>query len=122
MFTEPLDRVLVETPGAVMVTLMGFDGIAIETRERGDDAEKSTQAQTAVIELGAVAIQLKRVVEGLGAGDVQEFTVQTGDLTTVLRPLTPEYFLALALEPAGLVGKGRYLMRVVSPALLAALA
>jgi predicted regulator of Ras-like GTPase activity (Roadblock/LC7/MglB family) len=75
-----------------------------------------------VIELGAVAIQLKRVVEGLGSGDVQEFTVHTGGLTTVLRPLTPEYFLALAMEPTGLLGKGRYLMRIVAPALLTALA
>lgn len=114
MFTELLDRVLTGTPGAVSVTLMGFDGIAIETRDSDTNASQ-VNATNAAVELGNIASQLKRVAETMGAGDMQELTVQTGGLTTVLRPLTDEYFVALALAPGGSSGKGRYLLRVVSP-------
>lgn len=113
MFSELLDRVLKETPGAVGVTLMGFDGIAIENRSVDDPGAVSLQS--AFIELGAIAQQLKGVAAGLNASDVREVSVQTGELTTVLRPITGEYFLALSLKPDGNLGKGRYLMRVVGP-------
>jgi len=122
MFQELLGRVLNETPGAVSVTLMGFDGIAIDTQE---DAEAvfsmSTDVSAAAIELGNIASQLKRVTEGMGAGAVEELTVKTGALTTVLRPLTEEYFVAVSLAPDGNTGKGRYLLRVVGPKLVAEL-
>ncbi len=118
-FSELLDRILTETPGAVSVTLMGFDGIAIETRDAAEQPEVSPQ--TTAIELGAVASQLKGVAEGLGAGEVQELTLQTGALTTLLRPVSSEYFLALALRPGGNTGKGRYLLRVVAPKVVAEL-
>jgi predicted regulator of Ras-like GTPase activity (Roadblock/LC7/MglB family) len=119
MFAELLERVLNETPGAVGITLMGFDGIAIESREANDPGEVSPQA--AAVELGAIASQLKGIAAGLGAGDVREVTVHTNGLITMLRPLTPEYFLALSLRADGNTGKGRYLMRVVGPKLVAEL-
>lgn len=118
-FAEQLDRVLNETPGAVSVTFMGFDGIAIETRDAPE--QPAVSPQNTAIELGAVASQLKTVAAGLGAGDVEELTLYTGGLTTVLRPVTAEYFLALSLRPGGNTGKGRYLMRVVAPKLVAEL-
>lgn len=118
-FSELLDSVLTQTPGAVSITLMGFDGIAIETRDA--PAQTAVSAQNAAIELGAVTSQLKTVAEGLGAGELKELTLQTRELTTVLRPVTAEYFLALSLRPDGNAGKGRYLMRVVAPKLVAEL-
>lgn len=39
----------------------------------------------------------------------------------IVRVVTPEYFVALALRPEGNFGKGRYLMRVVTPKLQAEL-
>ncbi len=119
MFTDVLDRVLKETPGAVGVTLMGFDGIAIDSREADDPGVVAPQ--TAAVELGAIAQQLRGIADGLGAGDIREVTVHTSGLITVLRPLTPDYFLALSLRPDGNTGKGRYLMRVVAPQLTAEL-
>src|SRR5688572_9869109 len=121
MCSELLERVLTETPGAVSVTLMGFDGIAIETRD-STTAASAVNSNNAAIELGAIAGQLRGVAEGLGAGDVTEVTVHTNGLITVLRPLTKDYFLALSLTPEGNTGKGRYLMRVVGPKLAAELA
>jgi len=115
MFTEMLDRVLNGTPGAVSVTLMGFDGIAIETRANA--SADGVNHQTAAVELGNIASQLRRISESMGTGEMEEMTVQTGALTTVLRLLTDEYFVALSLLPGANSGKGRYLLRVVGPAL-----
>lgn len=117
MFAEILDRVLHQTPGAVSVTLMGFDGIAIDTRETDAAAESVVSPTSAHIELGMVASQLRTIAESLGAGAVNELTVHTAGLVTLLRPITPEYFLALSMKPDGNTGKGRYLMRVAAPRL-----
>ena len=39
----------------------------------------------------------------------------------MLRPLTDEYFVAVSLKPGGNTGKGRYLLRIVGPQLIAEL-
>ena len=113
MFAELLHQALVNTPGAVSVTLSGYDGIAIDAQKR-EEAE-TLGAADVVVELGMIAQQLKRVTEDLRSGEMQEFTVQTTSLTTVIRPVTADYFLALSLEPTGFVGKARYQLRVLAP-------
>lgn len=120
MFSEHLDRLLRETPGAVSVTLMGFDGIAIDEKQV-DGVEYEGDAQMAAIELGNIARQLRGISEGMGTGEVKELMVHTGGLTTVLRPVSEEYFLALSMAPGANSGKGRYLLRVVCPKLRAEL-
>lgn len=110
MFTEMLDRVLTGTPGAKAVTLMGFDGIEIASSSTRESAEAH---QIAVLELGNVAGELRRIAESVGTGEMEEFSVRMGELTTLLRPLTEDYFLALSLGPSGNTGKGRYLLRIV---------
>jgi len=117
MFSELLDRLLREVPGARVVTVMGFDGIAIETR----DKDGSVSETPAAVELAAVTSQLRRAAEGLNEGDVHEVSLETGGSVTLLRPLTSEYCLAMTLGADGLVGKGRYLMRVLAPTIAAEL-
>ena len=56
--------------------------------------------------------------EMLDAGETKEVSVKTERLTTVVRMLTDEYFVALALEPGGNVGKARYLLRTSAPTLI----
>jgi hypothetical protein len=45
-------------------------------------------------------------------------SVKTERLTTVVRLLSEEYFVALTLEPGGNIGKARYLLRVSAPKLI----
>lgn len=118
MFTELLNRLMKEVPGARAATVMGFDGIAIESVETmtADGTE-----QAATIEVAAVTSQLQRAAEGLGAGEVREIAVESEGMTTLLRPITSEYFIALTLGPEALVGKGRYLMRIMAPTVAAEL-
>ena len=118
MFAQLLDSVLLHTPGALSITLMGFDGIAIETREaQSGEGGGSSAWQAAAVELSHLTGQLRTISEGMGTGGVDELTVNTDGLTTVIRPLTDDYLVALSMAPGALFGKGRYLMRVVAPKL-----
>lgn len=119
MFTEVLNRLLREVPGARAATVMGFDGIAIESAD-AQDADGTEQAAT--IEVAQVTSQLQRAAQGLGAGEVREISVEADGHTTLLRPVNSEYFLALTLAPGALVGKGRYMLRVMAPGIASELA
>jgi len=39
-------------------------------------------------------------------------------VTTLIRVLTSDYFVAVALAPTGNIGKGRYMLRVAAPKLI----
>jgi predicted regulator of Ras-like GTPase activity (Roadblock/LC7/MglB family) len=118
MFKEALQDLLRGLPGARSATVMGFDGIAIDSV----DVDGATgQEQSAAIEVAAVASQLRRAAEGLGAGDVQEVALETDQQVTLLRPLTTEYLLAVTVGKDGYVGQARYRMRVAAPKLAAEL-
>ena len=54
----------------------------------------------------------------LDTGATNEVSVKTERLTTVVRMLTDEYFVALAIAPGGNVGKARYLLRTSAPKLI----
>lgn len=47
--------------------------------------------------------------------------IQAEKLTTVVRMLNGDYFVALALTPEGNLGKGRFLLRIAAPKFVAAL-
>ncbi|MBM4280778.1 MAG: hypothetical protein FJ137_08465 [Deltaproteobacteria bacterium] len=118
MFKESLATLLDNLPGARSATVMGFDGIAIDSV---DAADALGDEQSAAVELAAVTTQLRRAAEGLGAGDVQEVTLETERQVTLLRPLTSEYLLAVTLARQGFIGQARYRMRVIAPKLAAEL-
>lgn len=111
-FREHIQRIVESTPGAVACTIMGFDGIAIDTYELpGSNVDISTL----LIEFGAAAQQLRRTGnEGGATGELVEMSVTGGKLSAIIRPLTKEYFLAVVLGPNALTGKARFLMRVLA--------
>jgi predicted regulator of Ras-like GTPase activity (Roadblock/LC7/MglB family) len=109
MFKEELQRLVQHTPGAVAACVMGYDGIPIDSHD-GEHADGSEQA--ALVELGNLAAQARSAAEATGTPGVDDITLTTSRFTALMRPLTPEYVLGLVVRPGGLVGKGRYLMRV----------
>lgn len=114
-FGEHLQRVVQQVPGCLNCTLMGFDGIGVETAE-GEGA--SPRVGDAHVEYALLANQMRTAAAGLEAGDLHEVCIRSDELVTVLRPLTQEYLVAASFRSSGLVGKGRYLLRVIAPRLL----
>lgn len=118
MFTETLKDLVVNTEGGVASLLMDTSGIVLDLFvKEGSDLDITTVG----IEFSVVIGSIKRASEMLEAGGARELSIGTEKFTTLIRCLGDSYFLALALEPDGNFGKGRYLMRTAAPKLLAEL-
>jgi predicted regulator of Ras-like GTPase activity (Roadblock/LC7/MglB family) len=115
VFKEALKTMVENTEGGVAGLLMGFDGIAVDsyTREAGGEFDITTVG----MEFSVILSQIRKSAEILGAGTTQEIAIKAEKLTTIIYSINSEYFLALALEPDGNFGKGRYLLRTTAPAL-----
>ena len=118
MFREPLQKIVDNVEGGIAGLVMGFDGIAVESYTR--EGHK-IDVNTVGMEFSFILTQVRKAAEILDVGGVNEISIKAEKLTVVIRMLSPEYFLALALAPDGNYGKGRYLMRVVAPKLQAEL-
>ncbi|HLT30904.1 MAG TPA: hypothetical protein VK013_12760 [Myxococcaceae bacterium] len=112
-FGDHLASVVKQVDGALACSIMGFDGIAVETHQR--EGAEELELQATWIEYGNVVSQLKDAAQALKSGEVQEVSVNTERVITIMRLLSPEYFLVLALEATGNYGKGRYALRIAAP-------
>jgi predicted regulator of Ras-like GTPase activity (Roadblock/LC7/MglB family) len=115
MFKEALRDVVEGTEGGMAGLLMGFDGIAVESYTKSD---AGVDIQTLGMELSVVLKDVRRAVEQLQAGSAREIAIQAEKVTTLVRLLNPDYFIALTLLPDGNFGKGRFLLRLAAPKLL----
>ena len=109
MFHEVLRDMVERTDGAIASMLMGFDGIPVDGYNTAAD---SLNMESVGSEYGAVLGQIKQAASMLELGTAQEVSVHAANMTTVIRLLNDEYFVAMALRPAGNVGKARYLLRL----------
>ena len=118
-FREDLEAICGRVEGALAATLMGFDGIAIETAEM--KPAEGVELQTVMVEYSGILSQVRQAAEGLQMGKASEVSIRTEKLVAVARPLTPDYFVLLALSPDGNVGRARYELRIAGPKLAAQL-
>jgi predicted regulator of Ras-like GTPase activity (Roadblock/LC7/MglB family) len=71
--------------------------------------------------VSVVVKAIQRATEMLEAGEAREMAFKSDKLVTLIRVLNENYFLALALDPEGNFGKGRYMLRVTAPLVIEAL-
>ena len=117
-FRESIEKLLNKIEGGLACALMGFDGITVDTCTKPGGAGMP-DIQTLSMEFAHLIAQARRTLESVEAGMLEEFTLRTDKVTLVVRPLTPEYFLACAILPSGSLGRARYLMRLTAPGLRA---
>ena len=116
-FLPHLESVVTQVDGAIACSVMGFDGIPIETHQKSDakgDAA-SLELSTAWVEYANILTQVKNAAEMLKTGSVTEISINSEKVITLMRMVSPEYFLVLALKPDGNYGKGRYVLRITAP-------
>jgi predicted regulator of Ras-like GTPase activity (Roadblock/LC7/MglB family) len=113
MFQDSLKRLVSETEGGMAGILMGFDGIPVETYSVPSNT--AVDMQTVGMEFSFVLTQVRRAADILEVGALQEVAIRTDRLSVLIRVVSNEYFVALAIAPEGNLGKGRYLLRVVAP-------
>ena len=113
-FREILEKIVERTPGAVGGAIMGADGIpvdeyALPRRARGEDG---LDLPALAVEFQSVVEQARKVAGSLdGDGQLHELVLMTTGHQLLFRQIDDEYFVVVALEPTGTLGKARYLVR-----------
>lgn len=118
-FREHLEAVVNSVSGSVACSLVGFDGIAVDTHQpesRAADAA-AIDLNAALTEYGNLLSQLKSTALTLKTGAIGEMSVNTEKVITIMRMVNQEYYVVLALLPDGNYGKGRYALRLAAPKL-----
>ncbi len=108
MFKEVLQEVVDGTEGGIAGVLMGYDGITVD-HYTGNSA--SFDVESVGMEYSVVLKNIANAARMLEAGTTNEVSVKTDRLTTLIRPLTEDYFVAVTLHPDGNLGRARFLLR-----------
>jgi predicted regulator of Ras-like GTPase activity (Roadblock/LC7/MglB family) len=118
VFTEKLKKVVDHVGDGIGAVIMGLDGIAVETYIREKDG---FDINIIGMEFSFILGQIKRAAETLQVGGLTELVIKAERLTLVVRMLNEEYFIAVALLPAGNFGKCRFLLRMTAPQIISEL-
>jgi len=108
-FTDTLAKITERIEGCAAVVILGIDGIPIE-RQVGQ-MDPSLDIDLIATEFTTLVRRSMRTASDTGLGDLREMVIVTDLMTFVLRPITSEYFLFLALNPGGNVGRARFELR-----------
>ncbi len=114
MFKEILRKIIGKMNGeAIGTILMDKEGITVDKIVEDD----SLDIETAGMEYSVVLKDIFKAAEMMKAGEVNEVLIRTGRFAAIMRVLDETYFVALFLKSSGSVGRGRYVLRTVSPEL-----
>ncbi len=113
-FREHLQAICNSCEGALACSLMGVDGIEVDTHiESSGDVD----VKSLLVEYSGLFRAAREAAEVHSAGGIVELFVETEKVLTVARLISPEYYMVVALAPGGNLGKARYLLRVTAPRL-----
>jgi predicted regulator of Ras-like GTPase activity (Roadblock/LC7/MglB family) len=90
---------------------MAYDGIPIDEISI-EQSEFDTQLLS--VEYATVLKEIKRAVNVIKMGDLEEVLISTTRTCVVVRILTDDIFAALIMSRGGNVGKGRYMLKLKS--------
>ena len=102
MFKEVLEGIRDRVEGALAVSLIGLDGIAIESVNDG------VPLDIMGAEFGGFIKSIRVSNTDLDTGEVEQFSLVTEKYITFLSAVTPEYFVLLVLRPDGNYGRARF--------------
>ncbi len=108
-FEETLTGILSRVEGGVAAIILGIDGIPIERRIAQPD--RDLDIDLVATEFTTLLRRSMRVAADTCLGELKEMVLVTDLMTYLLRPITPEYFLLLAISPRGNVGRARFELR-----------
>jgi predicted regulator of Ras-like GTPase activity (Roadblock/LC7/MglB family) len=107
MFLDQLSRISNRIDGAVALSLVAKDGIAVESFSSDPDLDLEVLAA----ELVAQARSISENHRELDVGEVQQLSVMTDRLTLMVSSVAADYYLLLVLGPEGNYGKARFELR-----------
>ena len=109
MFKEALNKIVERTEGSVAALIMGTDGIEVEKVLKPEAQEANFDV--AIAEFSSLVRTALRIGDDTGTGQTREFFVAYDNATFIARLFNREYFLVLAMNSDGNVGRGRFELR-----------
>ena len=106
-FKESLKALTESSGGGLASVIMGYDGIAIEEYFVDNSA---FDLQLLTVEYSNLLRDIRKTVELLENGDMQEVSIVTSRLRVLVRVINSDFFLVHVQSIGGNFGKGRYLM------------
>ena len=103
MFKEVLEGIRGRVDGALALSLIGLDGIAVASVK--DDA---VPLDVMGAEFGGFVKSVRLSNTDLDTGDVLQFALVTEKYITFLSAITPEYYVLLVMRPDGNYGRARF--------------
>jgi predicted regulator of Ras-like GTPase activity (Roadblock/LC7/MglB family) len=106
-----LTEIVENVAGSRAVVIMASDGIPVDqviVNDGGFDLQLLT------VEYSTLLGDIRRAVELLEVGEMEEISITSGEMCVVLRVLTRDLFVILVMDRDANVGKGRYLLRLRS--------
>jgi predicted regulator of Ras-like GTPase activity (Roadblock/LC7/MglB family) len=111
---EILKSIVENVSGGVGAVVMGYDGIPIDEHvHEGTNVDVPLLA----VEYATVLKEIKRTVEVLRIGKMEEISINTDFLRAIIRVIDEELFVVLVVCQEGNFGKGRYLLKLKAPQL-----
>jgi predicted regulator of Ras-like GTPase activity (Roadblock/LC7/MglB family) len=106
-----LNSIVQGVDGALAAVIMAYDGIPID-EVAVEQSEFDMQLLS--VEYATVLKEIKRAVDVIKMGDLEEVSISTARTCIVVRILNDELFAALIMSRDGNIGKGRYMLRLKS--------
>jgi len=109
MFKDLLENIIERTEGSLGALIMGTDGIAVEKvlGEAGIDAN----LDVAAAEFTSLVRSAQRAGTDTGLGGLRELVVSLEGAVMLMRLLSRDYFVVLAMNSQGNIGRGRFELR-----------
>lgn len=108
---DSLTTIVESVEGALAAIIMAYDGIPID-EVNIEQSEFDTQLLS--VEYATVLKEIKRAVNVIKMGDLEEVFVSTTRTCVVVRILNDDLFAALIMSRDGNIGKGRYMLKLKS--------
>jgi predicted regulator of Ras-like GTPase activity (Roadblock/LC7/MglB family) len=109
MFKEMLETIIERTEGSLGALIMGTDGIAVE-KVLGD-AGAEANLDVAAAEFTSLVRSAQRAGTDTGLGGLRELVISLDSAVLVMRLLSRDYFVVLAMTTQGNLGRGRFELR-----------
>jgi predicted regulator of Ras-like GTPase activity (Roadblock/LC7/MglB family) len=109
MFKSLLESIMERTEGSLGALIMGLDGISVE-KVLGDDGAEAN-LDVAAAEFTSLVRSSQRAGNDTGLGNLKELVISLEQAVVIMRLLSRDYFVVLALSPEGNIGRGRFELR-----------
>jgi predicted regulator of Ras-like GTPase activity (Roadblock/LC7/MglB family) len=107
MFLDQLSQISNRIDGALALSLVAKDGIAVESVS----SDPNLDLEVLAAELVAQARSITEDHRELHVGEVQQLSVTTDRLTLMVSSVASDYYLLLVLGPEGNYGRARFELR-----------